>query len=137
MKKIITILSLISLIFAFFAPIPVFASDDFLNLGEQEGFAGGEIPDAFGEDSDPIDMRNIVGNIIKAILGLLGIIFLILLIWAGFKYMTAAGNEEQITEAKKQILQAVIGLIIIFASYAITLFVLELMVKGVDDFWIF
>jgi len=66
----------------------------------------------------------IAGNIIYAMLGLLGIIFVVLTIYAGFLWMTAQGNEEQISKAKKMLVNAVIGLVIIMAAWSITAFVL-------------
>jgi hypothetical protein len=68
-------------------------------------------------------LGNIVSVVIQAFLGLLGIIFLILMITAGFKWMTAAGNEEKIQESKETIFRAIIGLIIVVGAYAITYFV--------------
>jgi len=62
-------------------------------------------------------------RIISYALSFVGILFLILMIWAGFLWMTAGGNEERETEAKKIIAAAVIGLIIVAAAYAITQFV--------------
>ena len=65
-----------------------------------------------------------VGKIIKIVLGLLGIIFLALTVYAGVLWMTAAGNEEQVTKALGILKMAVIGLIIIIAAYSITYFVM-------------
>jgi len=65
----------------------------------------------------------IAGKIIGYALGLLGIVFVCLTIYAGFLWMTAQGNEEQITKAKKMITNAVIGFIIISLAYVITSFV--------------
>jgi len=65
----------------------------------------------------------IVALVIKTFLGLLGIIFLVLLVIAGFRYMTAAGNEEQTSKAIDTIKQAIIGLIIVILAYSITYFV--------------
>ena len=65
-----------------------------------------------------------VGKIIKIILGFLGTIFLVLTIYAGVLWMTAGGNEEQITKALGILKTAVIGLIIIIAAYSITYFVM-------------
>lgn len=67
----------------------------------------------------------IIATAIKAFLGLLAVIFIILIITAGFKWMTAQGNEEKVKEAKDTIKRAVIGIIIIMAAYAITDFVFE------------
>ncbi len=66
-----------------------------------------------------------VGSIIKVALSLIGTIFLILTIYAGFLWMTAGGNEENVEKATKIIKFAVVGLIIILASYSITWFVMK------------
>lgn len=66
-----------------------------------------------------------VAAIIKAVLGLLGIIFIILIIYAGLLWMTSAGNEDSIEKAKSIMTAAVIGLVITMSAYAITLFVID------------
>lgn len=65
----------------------------------------------------------IAGNIINVALGLLGLTFLVLTIYGGFLWMSARGNEEQVTKAKNVLKTAVIGLVIVLASYAIAQFV--------------
>ena len=65
----------------------------------------------------------IVASVINVVLGILGVVFVVLIIYAGWQWMTAAGNEEKITQAKKMIGGAIVGLIIILASYAITTFI--------------
>jgi len=70
-----------------------------------------------------VTASGIVAFVIQAFLSLLGIIFIILIITAGHKWMTAGGSEEKVTEAKDMIRRAIIGLIIIVAAYAITHFV--------------
>ena len=64
-----------------------------------------------------------IGNIIAAALGLTGTIFLILMIYGGFMWMQARGNEEYVRKAKEIIWSAVIGLVIIGAAYALTTFI--------------
>jgi len=71
------------------------------------------------------DPRETVASIIKIVLSLLGIIALCFILYAGFKWMTAGGNEETVTMAKKTLSAAVIGLVIILSAYAITNFVLR------------
>lgn len=95
------------------------------DINNQQGFEDGTgaISHAFGQSGEPTDIRTIIANIIVAVLGLLGTIFLILLLYAGFKYMTSMGNEEQTSQAKGQIVSAIIGLIIILSAYALTSFV--------------
>ena len=78
--------------------------------------------DASGED--------IVSNIINLILSFLGVIFLVLMIYGGYLWMTARGNEEQLTKAKNVIIAAVTGLVIVVAAYAISWFVVSKMGAG-------
>lgn len=66
----------------------------------------------------------LAGTIIGYGLAFVGVIFFILMIYAGFLWMTARGNEEQITKAQDLIKSAIIGIIIVFLSYVITNFVL-------------
>jgi hypothetical protein len=64
-----------------------------------------------------------VGVIIQTALSLLGVIFLVLMVYGGFLWMTDRGNEQQVKRAQNLISAAVIGLIIVLSSYAISYFV--------------
>ncbi len=68
-------------------------------------------------------IRTYVGSIINAVLGLLGTVFLVLLVYGGYLWMTAGGNEEDVGKAKKLIAQAILGLAVIMGAYAISYFV--------------
>ncbi len=94
-------------------------------LERQEGFESGEgeVPGAFGGDAEPKDIRQIVVDILKVMFTFLGSIMVLLIMYGGYLWMTAGGNEEQVTSAKKYIRNAIIGIVIILASYAITTFV--------------
>jgi len=65
-----------------------------------------------------------IGSIIQIIIGFLGVIAIIIVLIGGFQWMTAAGNEEKVAQAKKLLGAGVIGLVIILAAYAITQFVI-------------
>ncbi|MFH0780189.1 MAG: pilin, partial [Parcubacteria group bacterium] len=78
------------------------------------------------------DVRVIIGNIIKAFLGVLGIIAIILVIYAGFLYMTAGGDPEKTKRAIGYLKDAAIGLAIIFSSYAIASFIISRLL-GIGD----
>ena len=71
----------------------------------------------------PKDLSEIIGAIIGTFLSLLGVIFLCLIIHGGFIWMTSGGNETKILKAKNILRNAIIGLIVIIASYSITSFV--------------
>ncbi len=72
-----------------------------------------------------LDLIQTIGQIINFLLGFLGVIALVLILYAGFLWMTAAGNEENIAKAKKIIGAAVIGLVIILAAFAIANFIIS------------
>ncbi|MBU4257153.1 hypothetical protein KJ586_02350 [Patescibacteria group bacterium] len=80
---------------------------------------------AFAGFDDSTTIGGVIALVVQAFLGLLGIIFLILIITAGYNWMTAGGEEEKIRKAKDMIQRAIIGLIIIIAAYAITYFVFK------------
>jgi hypothetical protein len=63
------------------------------------------------------------GKIIGTALSFVGVLFLILMIMAGITWMTAAGNDQQTKKAKDLLVSSIIGIIIVFAAYAITAFV--------------
>ena len=72
------------------------------------------------------DVRVYVVNVIKVFLSLLGLIFLIVIILSGYRWMTAGGNEEKVKDAKKQLRNGIIGFVVILLSYAIVDFVVNL-----------
>lgn len=67
----------------------------------------------------------IVGNVINVVIGFLGIVLFAMLIYAGWQWMTAGGDAKQVQEAKTRIFNAIAGLVIVAASYAIAAFVLS------------
>jgi TRAP-type C4-dicarboxylate transport system permease small subunit len=64
-----------------------------------------------------------VGQIIGVGLSLIGVAFFILMIYGGFIWMFARGNEQEVTKAKDIIISATIGLVIVLSAYAITRFI--------------
>lgn len=71
------------------------------------------------------DIRVIIGKIVRAALGLLGVIATAIIIYAGYLIMTSEGDEEKITKGKRTLVNAVIGLAIILSALAITQFILN------------
>ncbi len=72
-----------------------------------------------------IELISSIARIINILLGFLGVLAVVLILVAGFKWMTAAGNEEKIGEAKKLMGAGVVGLVIILAAFAIAAFVIN------------
>lgn len=72
-----------------------------------------------------VDLRAGIMSIVNVLLGFLGIIAIIVILWGGFRWMTAGGNEEKIDEAKKIITSGIIGLVIILISWTLVFFVVD------------
>ncbi|HPI66989.1 MAG TPA: pilin [bacterium] len=70
-------------------------------------------------------IAKIIGQIIYAILGFLGVVFVILLIYGGFLRMTAQGDSGKIKTSTGIITSAVVGVVIILAAYTLTSFILS------------
>lgn len=88
-------------------------------LGGCAGF-GDETPEA----------RIVAAKIINGAFGLLGIIVVGFYIYGGFLWMTAAGESEKVETAQKILKETTIGLAILIFSYAIALFVLNVLLTG-------
>ena len=80
----------------------------------------------FGATAEPPSLFIIVGRVMGVVVSFTGAVFLILVIYGGVQWMTAGGNEEQVTEARKRVVQAVIGLGIVVGAYVIVRSVLRL-----------
>ncbi len=80
--------------------------------------------EAYGSTGAPEkSLEGIIASLIKVFLGLLGVIFLIMIIMGGFKWMTAGGSEEKIKEAVSYIKNGMIGLLIILCAFSIATFI--------------
>lgn len=76
------------------------------------------------------DPREITIRIINWSLGLIGTIFLVFTIYAGFLWMTARGNKDQVEKAQGMLRDGVIGVVIIFLGFAIANMVFALLNKA-------
>src|SRR3989339_1268716 len=76
------------------------------------------------------DPRETAAKVVNVTLGFLGIIAVVLILIAGFLWMTAAGSEEKIATAKKLMSAGVIGLVIVLAAFGIARFVISSMLSA-------
>ncbi len=74
--------------------------------------------------SSDVELPGLVGNLINAVLGVMGILFVILIVYAGILYLQGGMDKEKINKAKSLIINAVIGLVIVVAAYAISSFII-------------
>ncbi len=108
--------------------ITVFASNNLWNM--QEGKT--DLAESFNQSAtNPTDIRLVIVRIINVFLTFLGLIMVILIMLAGFNWMTSRGQEDVVTKAKSQIKTAVIGLVIVLCSYVIVNFVVDMINKEV------
>jgi multisubunit Na+/H+ antiporter MnhB subunit len=78
------------------------------------------------------DIRVLIGNIIKAVLGLSGAVALLMFVWGGTQWIVSQGEKDKIEKGKKTIIWAILGLCFVFISYAILYNLLEIL-SGVTD----
>ncbi len=119
----ITFFSLLILIFC--ANTPVFAQntvgDDILIKGQNTaGTAGYSYQ----------DVTIVAGNIINISLLLLGSVFLALMVYGGYVWLTAQGKSDRVEKAKDTIISASIGIVIVLAAYSVTFFIISQATKA-------
>lgn len=64
-----------------------------------------------------VTLQGLIGRAVRGILGLSGIAALVMFIWGGLLWMTAAGDSGRIDKAKKTIVWAALGIVAIFSAY--------------------
>ena len=79
-------------------------------------------------NDDPVDA---VQKVIVYILSLLAIIAVIFALWGGFLILTAAGNEERSGKGRKVIINAIVGIVIIFLAWTIVKLVFDVLAGNV------
>ena len=77
----------------------------------------------YGTEKYKTDVSSTIGEVVGAGLAFIGIVFLILMIYGGWIWMFAQGNEQEVEKAKGLIVAAIIGLLIVLGAYAITSYV--------------
>lgn len=107
-------------------PFQVLAVDNPFTVGKN---LANNVSTSAGINQGNSSLTDILGRIINVALGFLGIVFLVLMLYAGFMWMTASGDEGKVKKARELITQAIIGLIVIVAAYAISNFVLASLVN--------
>lgn len=87
------------------------------------GVAAAQTFEAFNPGGVPTDLGAAILAIVRTALLLVGVLALGFLVWGGFNYIVARGNEQQVEGAKTMITAAIIGIVIVGLSYAIVVFV--------------
>lgn len=112
MKHAITTSTLLGVgIFAFWFQPAMASSFDSLNIVEENA---------------SVSLAEFIQRLLTVFFGLLAVILVAILIYAGYQYMTSQGDPEKVQKATRTIRNAIIGLLIIAAAFAIAQFILRL-----------
>ena len=123
MPKIFSLKALLSIFIALFL-VSMFFSTPSLALEKAQSGLDATAETGFGSlPNEDVTISSTIGKVVGYALSFVGVIFLILIIYAGFTWMLARGNEAEVKKAKDLMFDAVIGLVIILSAYAITAFV--------------
>lgn len=72
-------------------------------------------------------LTDLVKTGLNIFFAILGVIAVVIILWAGFKWMTAQGEPDKIKDAKNMIYGGISGLVIVFLALAITNFVIDVL----------
>ena len=119
MKKFILSVGLLAVVFSCVFVMPVFANSD----GEQATKDALKSVENFSETvgimkakSNP---RELIGKGISIVIGVVGSLALVIVVYGGIMWMTAGGNDSKVSKAQKTIMWGVLGLVVVLLSYVI------------------
>jgi len=120
--------ALLVVIFCFFAfaLLPV-------NLSHANGLPEPEAPAATATDDSSTTKTKTINTSAGLKDVVVGVLFFVMVVYAGFLWMTAAGNEERITKAKNIFSGALIGLIIVMTAYVLVDYVFEILQRSITS----
>jgi len=119
LKTITVSFFILGLFFIFSVPVLAEGSEDKCT---EEPCTGEPFPNPLGEGvTNPSE---VIGNVIQAVLGIVGSLALLMFVYGGLTWMLSGGNNERVQKGKTILVWATVGLIVIFASYALVRFVI-------------
>lgn len=95
------------------------SSTDTKNVGAADNTNAGTL-------ANPLKFKtldDLINAVLAAVVQLGGTILLFMLVWTGFKFVVARGNEEKIRDARRALLWTIIGGLILLGATAIKLVV--------------
>jgi hypothetical protein len=118
LKKLVA--GVMTFVFAFALVVPAIT---FAQIPAEFGGDAASFEGTLGQTDGDQDLVGLITNIMNWLFGFLGILAVLVILYGGFKWMTAGGDDDKVGEAKKLIINGIIGLIIILSAYAIATFV--------------
>ncbi len=92
--------------------------------------APGNLCDPLFPGGEGGDIRVVIGRVIKAILGISGVVALLMFVWGGFLWLTSAGEIDKVKKGKQTLTWAVIGLVVIFTAYILVTALIGMLTEG-------
>lgn len=111
------------IVLLFGSVIPAAHADDLGDLGLTNTAIQVDLVDPGTQPFSQEPIGVVVGRFISLVLGLIGLVFFVLIVYAGIMWMTAEGSEGKVGQAKSILTQAVWGFFIVAGAYTITNFV--------------
>ena len=74
------------------------------------------------------DIRSFLAGFVQTTLGMVGIIFFLIMLYGGFLWLTAGGNDENVSRARKILGHGVVGFIVTLGAMIIVRFVADLII---------
>jgi len=104
-----------------------FAAD---NLGNAFGGTGSPLDQVAGDKgagykTTGVGIESMISLIIGIALSFVGVIFLVLMIYGGYIWMIARGNEQEVQKAKDIIKNSIIGLLVVVAAYGVSWYIIN------------
>ncbi len=115
-------------IFSILFTVAIFLLPDFAFAQIDTGL--NEVSGTGLSDTDP---RVVVARVIRVALGFLGVVALVLILFAGWLYMTSGGAPDKVDKAKKILSSAAVGLVIVLSAFAIASFILNALLGSVGS----
>ncbi len=109
---------------------PLFAHAQIESNFLKEMFVSTQITTISAGLSNTATLGGFAALLIRALLALLGVLFTFLIVYSGYLWLTASGNSEQTEKAKKLLISAIVGMIIVVAGYVISFYILEFAVSA-------
>lgn len=116
MKKIFYLFLTFSFLFFSFN---IVLADNFNNYGLNNSNLGAT--SLFGN----ADIPTVIANVIKVLMGLSATVMLVIILYAGFSYLTSAGDSKKTKKAFDLIKSSAIGIVIIVTAYSLSQFIIN------------
>lgn len=102
---------------------------------QAQNFGINAVNEGLGGSLTTTDPRILIGRIIQIALSFLGVIAVVIIMYAGFLWMSSEGDEEKISQARTILRNGIIGLVVILSAWGIATFIISRLAGAIDGSW--